>query len=261
MPTTARLPRRAWVDQIMGLPISIHLRGPDPTGADAEAAVDSAFAALRHADDVFSPYRDDSDLSRWSRGELDKDAADGTFSEVLTLCDEARERTGGWFDCRRVPAPETGEPRFDPSGLVKGWAAERAAVFLQSLRGYSWCLNAGGDVLVHAADDHPDWRVGVENPDDPKTLLHIVSLRTGAVATSGTAHRGHHIVNPHTRRPAKGARSVTVTGPDLLWSDVYATAAFARGPRSLPWLETLDGYAALVVSTSGLHQVTAAWPG
>lgn len=55
-----------------------------------------------------------------------------------------------------------------------------------------------------------------------------------------------------------------MTGPDLLWSDVYATAAAARGPRSLHWLEALDGYAALLVSASGLRQVTTTttttWP-
>jgi thiamine biosynthesis lipoprotein len=209
---------------------------------------------------VFSPYRDDSELSRWERGELTTAAADPAFAEVLGLCEEARERTGGWFDARRLPDPRTGAPRFDPSGLVKGWAVQRSALQLRKLQRYSWCLNAGGDVLVHAEEDHPAWRVGVEDPDDKARLLHVLERRGGAVATSGTAHRGGHIVDPHTGEPATAVRSVTVTGPDLLWADVYATAAAARGPRSLAWLETLDGHAAMVVSSSGLAQVTAAWP-
>ena len=59
---------------------------------------------------------------------------------------------------------------------------------------------------------------------------------------------------------AAGRGCRVVTGPDLLWSDVYATAAVARGPRSLHWLEALGGHAALLVSASGLRQGTAAWP-
>ncbi|MGI5240039.1 FAD:protein FMN transferase [Dactylosporangium sp. CA-139066] len=253
----ATLPRRAWVEQIMGLPVSIHVRGDEPAGADVESRVAAAFADLRRADAMFSPYRDDSDLARWERGEPVTDPA---FAEVLALCEEARERTGGWFDPRGLPDPRTGAPRFDPSGLVKGWAVQRAAGHLQTLRRYSWCLNAGGDVLVHAEEDHPAWRVGIEHPDDPSRLLHVLERRGGAVATSGTAHRGRHIMDPKTGRPATAVRSVTVTGPRLLWADVYATAAAARGPRSLAWLETLDDHDALLLTASGLAQVTSGWP-
>lgn len=253
-------PRRAWVEQIMGLPISVHVRDADPHAPRAAASVAAVFAELRRADEIFSPYRDDSELSRWERGELAAEAADATFGEVLALCDEARERTGGWFDPRNLPDPRTGVPRFDPSGLVKGWAVQRAAGHLRCLQGYSWCLNAGGDVLVHAEPGTPAWRVGVEDPDDPSRVLAVLDLHDGAVATSGTAHRGAHILDPRTRRPATAVRSVTVTGPELLWADVYATAAAARGPRSLRWLGTLAGHAALLVSATGLCQVTDDWP-
>lgn len=60
---------------------------------------------------------------------------------------------------------------------------------------------------------------------------------------------------------AAGRGCRVVTGPDLLWADVYATAAVARGPRSLHWLEALGSHAALLVSASGLRQVTPAGPG
>jgi thiamine biosynthesis lipoprotein len=253
-------PRRAWVEQVMGLPVSIHVRCADPDPAELGERVAAVFAGLRHADAVFSPYRDDSDLSRWERGELTAGAADPAFAEVLALCDQARARTDGWFDPRGLPDPRTGTPRFDPSGLVKGWAVQRAADHLRALRGVSWCLNAGGDVLVHAEPGHPAWRIGIEDPDRPAHLIHVLDRREGAVATSGTARRGAHIRDPRTGRPAEGVRSVTVTGPDLLWADVYATAAAARGPRALHWLDTLDGHAALLVSASGLRQVTATWP-
>jgi thiamine biosynthesis lipoprotein len=250
---------RAHVEQIMGLPVSVHLRGTDPGAAHVRRRVEAVFAHLRHVDAVLSPYRDDSDLSRWERGELAPAYADPALARVIDLCDEARTRTDGWFDPRGLPDPRTGAPRYDPSGLVKGWAVREAAGHLAGLPEYGWCLNAGGDVVVHAPAGQPPWRIGIEDPDDPARILRVLTRRGGAVATSGSAHRGAHIVDPHTRRPATAVRAVTVVGPDLMWADVHATAAAAQGPRALDRLDALDGYEALLVSTSGLVRVTEGW--
>jgi FAD:protein FMN transferase len=252
------LPRRAWVEQIMGMPISIHLRGPDLDSV--EPAVAAVFAELRHIDAVFSPYRDDSELSRVERGELSLADANPLLAEVRALCEQALLRTHGWFDPNGLPDPRTSEPRYDPSGLVKGWAVQRAARHLASRHGYGWCLNAGGDVLVHAPADQPAWRVGIEDPRDPSRVLRAVALRTGAVATSGSAHRGGHIIDPRRGQPAGAVRAVTVIGPELLWSDVYATAMAAQGPTALAWLDRLDGYAALVVTPDGRLLASSCWP-
>jgi thiamine biosynthesis lipoprotein len=254
------LARRAWVQHIMGLPVSIHLRGQDTASDAVEDAVAAVFAELRRVDEVLSPYRDDSDLSCWERDELTLNDADPMLAEVIPICDQARDRTGGWFDPRGLPDPRDGHPRYDPSGLVKGWAAERAARHLAHLPGYGWSLNAGGDVLVHAPDDQPPWRVGIEHPTDPTRVMRVIEVRAGAVATSGSTHRGRHIIDPRTHRPATTSRAVTVTGRTLLWADVYATAAAARGTAGLAWLNNLDGYEALMVTTSGLLHTTTGWP-
>ncbi|MFI6077364.1 FAD:protein FMN transferase [Actinoplanes sp. NPDC051343] len=258
--TAPAIPQRAWVEQIMGLPVSVHVRGDGLAGERVEKRVAEVFAELRHVDAVLSPYRDDSDLTRWEHGQLAVGEADPILAQVMTLCAEASRRTGGWFDAHGLPDPRTAEPRYDPSGLVKGWAAERAARHLADLSGYGWCLNAGGDVLVHAPDDQPPWRVGIENPNDPARIMSVVERRTGAIATSGSTHRGAHIIDPHTGRPAGGTRAVTVTGPRLLWADVYATAAAVRGATALAWIDDLAGYEALIVTSSGMLRTTGGWP-
>ncbi|MQY09829.1 FAD:protein FMN transferase [Actinomadura macrotermitis] len=250
--------RRAWVEQIMGLPVSVHVRGADPGAAPVAEGVARVFAELRRADAVLSPYRDGSDLSRWERGELCLGDADADLARVVELCERARERTGGWFDPAGLPDPRTGRPRYDPSGLVKGWAVQRAARHLAGLDGYGWCLNAGGDVLVRTPAGGPPWRIGVEDPADPGRLLGVVPLCDGAVATSGSAHRGAHIVDPFTGRAATPVRAVTVVGPDLLWADVHATAAAARGPAAL---EHLAGHEALMITSSGRRLTTPGFPG
>lgn len=219
--------RRTWVEHVMGMPISLHLRGPGVRDDPPAAAAAAVFSVLREADQLFSTYRDDSVIGAIRRGET---VDHPLVREVLTLCREARDRTDGWFD----PWLPGG---FDPSGLVKGWAVERAAATLHALDDVDHCLNAGGDIAMHVTSpSRPAWRVGIEDPRDRHALLGVRTVRTGAVATSGTAARGLHIVDPHRGVPATDLLSVTVSGPSLLWADVYATAAFAHGPGAEEWL-------------------------
>jgi thiamine biosynthesis lipoprotein len=102
---------------------------------------------------------------------------------------------------------------------------------------FAYCLNAGGDIAVHVASpSRPAWRVGIEDPHDRRRLLDVRTIRTGSVATSGTAARGAHIIDSRRGVPATDLLSATVTGPSLLWADVYATTAFAQGPGAESWL-------------------------
>ncbi|MCW2506432.1 MAG: hypothetical protein JWO79_4716 [Actinomycetia bacterium] len=239
--------RQAWTRQIMGLPVSVHLRGPgDP--AARERAVAAAFAELERADALFSTYKSESQISRINSGDLAVADSDPLVREVLGLCERARELTGGSFDAWRI-GPRAGA--VDPSGLVKGWAAERAAALLAGL-GDDHYLNAGGDIALNCvAPLAPFWRIGVEDPRDPGRLLGVLALRSGAVATSGIARRGAHITDPVTGAPATALLSATVTGPSLLWADVLATAVIARGGAPLDWIAGLDGYEALAVAADG----------
>lgn len=233
--------RRAYVEMIMGLPFSIHTRGGDG-GPDELAAVESVWASLKDADRVFSTYRPDSDISRIATGTLALKDADPRVAAVLDLAADARRVTAGAFDVHYAGP-------LDPAGVVKGWAAARAAAALEDLD-TDWYLNAGGDVLVRSRSGEP-WRVGIEHPERPDGLMAVLTLANGAVATSGATHRGSHLVNPVTHRPATGIRQVTVCGPDLTWSDVYATAmAVSPGPLTGRW-ELPEGYEFLVVTDAG----------
>ena len=74
--STQALARRARVEQVMGLPVSLHLRGGALTGDLIDERVAGVYRELRHVDAVLSPYRDDSELSRWERGTLHLEEAD-----------------------------------------------------------------------------------------------------------------------------------------------------------------------------------------
>ena len=206
----------------MGMPVRAIVRDADPP----HAALDAAFAWLRWVDATFSTYRRDSEISRWGRGALALRDAHPQVRAVLARCEALRRETGGAFDIRfRRGAPP------DPSGFVKGWAVERAAALVARAGARDFCLDAGGDVVVRGGP----WRVGIRHPRRRDRLAGVLALRDGAVATSGAYERGAHIVDPRTGRPADGALSVTIAGPDLGAADAYATAAFALGADGPAW--------------------------
>lgn len=247
--------RRTWVQMVMGLPISTTLRGPGARSARAHQVVQAVYADLVHVDRVFSTYRPNSEISLLRAGALARELASPEVREVLALCERARAVTGGYFDAE-LPASD-GRRLLDPSGLVKGWAVERAAGGLDRLDGLDWLVNAGGDVLGRA-DHGPPWQMALEDPRDRSRVLRVLPLRSGAVATSGTAARGRHILDPRTGRPApEHLLSATVVGPSLTWADVLATAAFAEGTPALGRVRDLDAYEALLVLPDGQLTATA----
>jgi len=248
----------AYVEQIMGMPISLRVRGAGAAGPAARAAAAAVFAELHAVDARFSTYRPDSEVSRIQFGSLALGAASADVREVAALCDEAHRRTGGSFDAWLRDSG--GRPRFDPTGLVKGWVVERSARHLAALPGLDYCLNAAGDVVVGCGGGaSPAWRVGIEAPAREDEIAAVVELRDGAVATSGTRARGDHIVDPATGTPPTALRSVTVAGPSLTWADVYATAAFVKGHEAISFLDTVAGYEGLAIGAGGARVATTGW--
>ncbi|MFD7701619.1 FAD:protein FMN transferase [Streptomyces caelestis] len=229
----------------MGTVFSLDVRGGEP--AAVRAALREAVAGLHRVDEVFSTYRDDSQISRLARGGLGVGECDPEVAEVLELAAEAERVSDGWFSARY-------RGRLDPTGIVKGWAVERAARRLAAAGAAGVSVNGGGDVQVLGAPGAGrPWRVGVSDPLRPGGLAAVVSAAGAselAVATSGTAERGDHIVDPRTGRSAvTDLVAVTVVAPQLTWADCWATAAFAMGSRqALAWLESLPDVEALLIT-------------
>ncbi|QHC26963.1 FAD:protein FMN transferase [Streptomyces sp. GS7] len=237
----------------MGTVFSFDVR--DTRTPAIETALGDAVAWLHHVDEVFSTYRADSPVSRLARGEIGLDECPAEVREVLDLCDRVERTTGGWFST-------TANGSLDPTGLVKGWAVDRAAQILRAAGARHSCVNGGGDLRLsgEAAPGVP-WRIGIAHPHRPGELCTVVTGRDLAVATSGTAERGAHILDPHTGTPATRLASVTVVGPDLTTTDAYATAAFAMGPAARDWLEGLDGHEGFAVAPDGGTWHTRGFPG
>jgi thiamine biosynthesis lipoprotein len=241
-------------EEVMGTVFSFDVRGGEP--AAVRRALEETVAGLHRVDEVFSTYREDSQLSRLARGEVTVGECDPEVAEVLALGAEAERTSEGWFSLRY-------QGRLDPTGIVKGWACERAARRLTAAGASGVSVNGGGDVqLFGVPGAQRPWRVGVSDPLRPGGLAAVVSaagVEQLAVATSGTAERGAHIVDPRTGRSAvTDLVAVTVVGPELTWADAWATAAFARGSRdALTWLESLPGVEALLITAGDEVRATA----
>ena len=215
------------VEHVMGFPVSLRVDDEDVP----ESAADAVFAWLREADARFSPFKEDSEVSRYDRGELSADGLSADLREILDLCEHYRVATGGAFDVR-LPGR-----RLDPCAVVKGWSVQRAAQVLTAAGATRFVLNAGGDVVAAGGP----WRVGVRHPEHADKLCTVLSLDGGAVATSARYERGDHIVDGRTGRAATGLLSLTVVAPTLTEADSVATAAFAMGPEGVDWAASLAG--------------------
>ena len=198
-------------------------------------AVDEVEQFFFSVDQDFSTYKENSQVSRIRRGELEIEGASESVQQVWALCEFSRELTMGAFD------PWKAEGGFDPSGLVKGWAAEVGAQMLVEAGVESVLINASGDIgLRGGKPDGGPWNIGIASPDDVEKYVKFFDVVDGSVATSGDYEKGAHIVDPHTGLIAIGARSATVIGPDGAICDALATALMVDGIDAQKWIGRVE---------------------
>jgi len=238
------------VEQVMGMPVTLVLRGRHTNDAIGLGAWADVVTFLHKVDRTFSTYREDSEISQLNNGTRRLDDVSPEVAQVLAIGEQARVASDGAFDVWFER--HGGSRRLDPSGVVKGWSIERAARLLERLDGTNFCLSAGGDMVCRTrVPGSVGWQIGIEDPHDPTRVLAVIPVTNGAIATSGTTHRGTHLVDARTGRAPEGIASVTVITESLTWADIDATAAFAHGPDAAKWLATRPNRTALIVWDDG----------
>ena len=247
MTLTVRAPQHR-VEECMGTVFSIDVRSDI-----APVDVDRAVEWLHYVDRTFSTYLADSEISQLADGRRNIVGCRPDVATVLALCERFRDESDGFFDAFAGGS-------LDPSGVVKGWAVDQVDARLRAAGSTRHCINGGGDIRTTAEDDDRPWRLGIAHPLVPGKLVCVVEGRDFALATSGTAERGEHIVDPHTRRPPQGLAGVTLVGEDLTRVDALATAAFAMGDAAREWIGQVDGIEGLVVTSANDVWATSGFP-
>jgi thiamine biosynthesis lipoprotein len=239
----------------MGTVVTIDVYGAEDSARDETyRRLGQARTILQRADTVFSTWKGDSAMSRLRRGEITREQAPLEVAEVLDLCAKAREISDGWFDPWAMPGG------VDPTGYVKGWAAQCARDALASTGVSGAMVNAAGDIASFGGMGFAQpFRIGIVDPFAPNQLACVVEL-TGAIATSGAYEREDHLIDPHSRRPAARVASASVSGRDLGLADALATAVAVAGEAGLAFVEPLGGYEALVIRFDGTMRWTEHFP-
>jgi thiamine biosynthesis lipoprotein len=233
------------VENIMGMAITL-----DIPRCESKVVFEKVFDRLRDIDRRFSPYKNNSELSKYQRGELKDENLSKEFKEVLKASKEAGKSTDGYFSVYF-------SGKFDPTGYVKSWAILEASKIIEYNKFRTYCIGAGGDVLARSSSNKI-WKIGIQDPKNKAAAIGAISSKNFAIATSGSYERGKHIINPKTGEPADELVSVTVVGQEIIQADVFATAIFAEGLSGLILAEELEGYNAFAVDKSGDYFMTSA---
>ena len=224
---------------------------PAEVSALAESLLPVGHQLLIEADQTFSTYKPNSEISRIARGELELSAASVEVRQAFADCLSWNQITGGAFDANN------GE-FWDPSGLVKALATQSVVEFFEANGLRNFTINAGGDIVLGSeVEDQLLSRVGIANAKSiaaedfsPLTGVDLAGTNFRAVATSGNAERGEHIWNS-----TKEFLQVSVVARDLISADVWATAIYSGGAKTLALLPA--EFECLVVTRDGQIQKTA----
>jgi thiamine biosynthesis lipoprotein len=216
----------------MGMPITVEILDPDVT----PAVLDEVFDYFRVIDEIFSTYKETSEISRINRGEIGPAGYSEAMRTIFELSEQTKRQTHGYFDIER-------DGRLNPSGIVKGWAVQQAIQRLKVAGRRDFYIDAGGDIQVNGTKEGRLWRVGIRNPFERREIVKVLAISDRGVATSGTAVRGQHIYNPfQPERALLDVVSLTVIGQDVYEADRFATAAFAMERAGITFIEALPGF-------------------
>jgi thiamine biosynthesis lipoprotein len=141
--------------------------------------------------------------------------------------------------------------------IAKGYAVDRAIQILKDSKIHHGFINAGGDLKAFGRrPDQTAWKIGLQHPRKPESILASFSLSAKAVATSGDYQkyfdqdgiRYHHILSPKTGYPVTGVMSATVVTETVMDADALSTALFVMGvKKGLAFIDSLENTEGLII--------------
>lgn len=287
---------------IMGTLVEITAIGEDRARMDR--AIGAAFGEMSRIEQLMSGHVEDSEVSRLAKVARSMDVSDET-AVVIRAGLEIVEKSDGAFslilgqlidawdilaDEPRIPTPDQvttamigltpeglqlqgatvikAHPalKVDLGGIAKGYAVDRAFDQLQQAGLSHFSVNAGGDLRIKGDRGGRPWRIGIQHPRQPETVLAILPAADEAVVTSGDYERYferdgvryHHLLDPRTGQPARAVQSITVSAPTTMLADGLATAAFVLGPKEgLALLEEWSEVEGLIIAADGSVHTTS----
>jgi thiamine biosynthesis lipoprotein len=154
----------------------------------------------------------------------------------------------------------TAPVRLELAGIAKGSALAAGAAALRAAGVRDALIAAGGDIVALGRRGDRPWRVGVRDPLGSGVLGSIELAPGEAAASSGNYERryeaggrvAHHVIDPRTGAPSRGAAGATVVGMDAELANAAALALMVGGPGRFEELAArLGADCALLVTDAG----------
>lgn len=219
------------------------------------------FQRVRELNDVFSDYKNDSEVSKLCNKPAGKAyrVSDPLFT-VIAQAQRISEKTNGAFDITlgkhtqrwrdRSTADEDEinynhlkldydkktitllKPlKIDLGGIAKGYIADQLMVILKGAGLKHAAVIIGGEtVLADAPPGKEGWRIGIENPE--KKIIGTLTLANTALSTSGDSYqffeiegqRQSHLIDPKTKKSKINRLNVTTIATTAMQADAWATS-------------------------------------
>lgn len=156
---------------------------------------------------------------------------------------------------------------LDIGAYAKGYAVDIAIEALRKHGINNAIVNAGGNLRLIGSKGKRPWHIGVRDPRGTGVIAALDARHDEAVITSGDyeryfdyqGQRYHHILDPRSGAPARGAIAVTVIADSGMLADAASTALFIAGPER--WRETAKAMGideAMLIDDKGVVHITRA---
>lgn len=154
-------------------------------------------------------------------------------------------------------------------GIAKGYIVDRASDILTRNGINNHLINGGGDIRTNgsAAKGKP-WTIAVQDPAKNKEYPDVISMMSGAIATSGNYEiyydnekMFHHIIDSRTGYSPELSAGVTVQAPTVMDADALSTSIFVMQPRAgVKFINALHSAECFIVESSGAAHRSQGWP-
>ncbi len=145
-------------------------------------------------------------------------------------------------------------------GIAKGYAVDRIVARLRAAGLKNFFVQFGGELFLSGRRGDRPWIVGVADPRAKNRSFAVLAVENSAFTTSGDYEhflirdgvRYHHIIDPATGYPARGARGVSIVAPRAEDADALSTTCFVLGAKkALKLVESLPGVEMVMVTGNG----------
>lgn len=277
------------------------------SAAEADKSIDRAFEEISRLEKAASFYSPESEISRINmHAGISPVTVSPDIIDLLAKAKTVSEKTDGAFDptigpvislydFRNGKAPSGRELReklplvnyrdliidrdkshiylkkkgmmIDSGGIMKGYAAGKAAEILRKHGIHSGIVAVAGDIKTFGVNpDGKPWRIGVRDPRGAKDddIIMVIQLNDTSISTSGDyerffirdGRRIHHLISPKTGFPVSGCRSVSIISPEGAFADAYSTGIFILGVEKGLNVLAENGLDGIIIDEAGTIHAT-----